>query len=302
MGGKARRRFARVAFALLVILHVGAGGLYLLNERQYGFLELWRDGRSAWRAGRTDEAAGLLRSFAEGYREAVRPWLMRRDFPQESQAWAALGTVERQRNRRAEALEAFTRAATLGDATAWRERHALLWELGDAAALEAQARPRLASGDPDSWQDLAAARWLRGDLSGTVDAYERALGLVPAWRKAHGLPQRTRDGGVVDEILSLDLLAGTVAWLGGDAARGAAHCSRLAREQDHENPLDGLCRAAEALASGRVESVEPILRDTPLAVGEQQWLAAEIRRRALPVVPDPQSVSPSRAPAGHPRR
>lgn len=302
MTRQARRRFARVALALLLLLHLGAAGLYLLNERQFAFLALWRDGRTAWRAGDAEEAAHLLRTFAEGYRQAARPWLMRRDFPAEAQAWAALGTVERQRGQAAAALEAFARAAALGDATAWRERHAVLWAAGQARALEQQAAPRLASGDPDAWQDLASARWLRGDLRGAVAAYEEALQQLPRWLQSQGRPARAVDGGVVDEALTLDLLAGSLAWLSGETSTAQLHCARLARQQDRENPVDGLCRAAAAVMSGRADRVEEMLLATPLASGEQQWLAAEIRRRAHPGAPAPRSASPSPAPAARPRR
>jgi tetratricopeptide (TPR) repeat protein len=302
MTPRARRHFARTVLAGLLVLHLGAVALYLLNERQFSFLGLWREGRQDWREGRLDLAATKLRAFADGYREATRPFLMRRDFPRESQAWSALGMAERQRGRRRDALNAFLRARNLGDATAWRERRQLLWEAGDAAGLELQARERLATGHPEAWQELADARRLRNDYPGAVDALESGLRALPAWLRQQRRPLRAADGGVVDEELSLELQAGTVAWLAGDALRGSLHCERLARGQDAENPADGLCRAAAALAAGQAAAAVNFLLTTPLAAGEQQSLAEEIRRRANPGAPVRQSASPSPAPAVHPRR
>ena len=124
MNRAARRRFAGFALAGLLALHLGACGLYLLNESQFAFLAHWRDGREAWRAGRLPVAATELRAFAQGYRDATQPFLMRRDFPTEAQAWSAVGNVSAARGELRGAVDAFLKAARLGQASAWRERRA----------------------------------------------------------------------------------------------------------------------------------------------------------------------------------
>lgn len=314
MDRRARRRFGLLAFALLLVLHALAGGVYLLNERQYAFLGLWRDGREASRAGRHAAAAVSLRAFAGGYRAAIRPVLLRRDFPGEAQAWLALGRTERELGSNEAALAAFSRAAALGDEAAWHESHLLLFALRDAARLEGQAIRRLGAdvlrdgrsitgaGDPGAWQDLAASWWLRGELPRAVAAYEQGLVELPRWLIARGRPPRAADGGVVDEVLALRLLAGSLAWLGGDALKGEYHCSRLAAQQDREHPVDGLCRAAKAVARREWPLARQILEETPLAPGEQAALAAILSRRSDLDSPASQSGLPSPAPATRPRR
>ncbi len=299
MAREARRRFARYIFGALLVLHLAAVALYLLNESQFGFLGHWRDGREAWRAGRLEVAAAELRLFAEGYRSASRPFLVRRDFPGEAQAWAALGNAELARRKWRAAAAAFHRAALLGQDSAWRERSAVLWQLKDADELAAQGSYRLASGGPEARQDLAAAAWLRGDREAALANYVAGLQELPAWLERQHRPQRAADGGVVDEQLALYLLAGTAAWLSGDTDQGQRYCALLARAQDAENPMDGLCRAAAALAAGREHEALSILALSGVAPGEQAGFAAEIARRASRREPVPQSASPSPARADH---
>ena len=314
MVAQGRHRFGLLAFSLLLMLHLAAAAIYLLNERQYLFLQQWRDGREASRTGRHAEAATALRAFATGYRKAIRPVLLRRDFPPEAQAWLALGRTERELGRYEPALAAFAKAAALGDAAAWRESHLVLWTLGDAERLERLAVSRLGSailtgdsstagaGNPEAWQHLGAAYWWRGDRGRAVAAYERGLQELPRWLARQGRPARAADGGAVDEVLVLHLLAGSLAWLEGDARRGSLHCRRLAALQDRENPLDGLCLAAAAVANGTPALALEALELAPVAPGEQAALAAEIRRRSLPAAPASRSASPSPAPATRPPR
>jgi tetratricopeptide (TPR) repeat protein len=298
---EARRRFARFALAGLLALHIGAFGLYLLNESQFGFLAHWRDGREAWRTGRLPLAEEELRAFAIGYRDATQPFLMRRDFPTEAQAWSAVGNVAAARGELRNAVAAFLKAARLGQTSAWRERHELLWALRDANSLEAQGRERLTDGNPEARQDLAAAAWLRGDSRTALQEYTAALAELPLWLDRQHRPRQAADGGVVDEQLALYLLAGTTAWLSGEHAKGEQYCQLLAAAQDAENPMDGLCRAAAALHRGETALALDILANTGLAGGEQASFAAELRQQASPA-PVPQSVSPSPAPASHLRR
>ena len=297
MPREARRRFARCALGGLLALHLGAFALYLLNESQFAFLGHWRDGREAWRDGHLAEAALKLRVFAEGYRAATRPVLLRRDFPSEAQAWAALGNAELARRELPRAAAAFERAALLGQNSAWRERHAVLWTLGDAEALEAQGKRRLGSGNPEARQDLAAAAWLRGNGQAALLHYASALRELPAWLKQQHRPSMAADGGLVDEQLALYLLAGTAAWMLGDAVQGQHYCGLLAQAQDTEHPMDGLCRAAAALEAGRPTETLAVLAASSVAAGEQASFAAELQRRARRRAPAPQFVSPSPAPA-----
>jgi len=298
---EARRRFAALALVGLLALHLGAFGVYLLNESQFAFLAHWRDGREAWRAGHLPVAAVELRAFAQGYREATRPFLIRRDFPTEAQAWAAVGNVDAASGQLLAAVEAFLKAARLGQASAWRERHELLWTLRDATELEAQGRERLADGNPEARQDLAAAAWLRGDGRAALQEYRTALAALPRWLDQQHRPQQAADGGVVDEQLVLYLLAGTTAWLSGDRANGERYCQLLAAAQDAENPTDGLCRAAAALDQNEPALALDILANTGIAGGEQTSFAAALRQQASRA-PVPQSASPSPAPASHLRR
>ena len=297
----ARRRFAALALAGLLALHLGAFGVYLLNESQFALLAHWRDGREAWRTGHLPVAAVELRAFAQGYREATRPFLIRRDFPTEAQAWAAVGNVDAASGQLLAAVEAFLKAARLGQASAWRERHELLWTLRDATQLEAQGRERLADGNPEARQDLAAAAWLRGDGRAALQEYRTALAALPRWLDQQHRPRQAADGGVVDEQLVLYLLAGTSAWLNGDSAQGQHYCQLLAAAQDAENPMDGLCRAATALHRGETALALDILAKTGVAGGEQTSFSAELKQQAsrAPVL---QSASPSPAPASHLRR
>gem|GEM_PF-682503 len=301
MNREARRRFARCALAGLLALHLGACGLYLLNESQFAFLAHWRDGREAWRTGRLPLAAKELRVFALGYRDAIQPFLMRRDFPTEAQAWAAVGNVSAASGQRLAASDAFLKAARLGQASAWRERRELLWTLRDATELEAQGRERLTDGNPEARQDLAAAAWLRGDSRAALQEYTAALAELPLWLDQQHRPRQAADGGVVDEQLALYLLAGSTAWLSGEHAKGEQYCQLLAAAQDAENPMDGLCRAAAALHRGEAALALDILANTGVAGGEQASFAAELRQQASPA-PVPQSASPSPAPASHLRR
>ena len=298
MNRAARRRFAGFALAGLLALHLGACGLYLLNESQFAFLAHWRDGREAWRAGRLPVAATELRAFAQGYRDATQPFLMRRDFPTEAQAWSAVGNVSAARGELRGAVDAFLKAARLGQASAWRERHELLWTLRDATELEAQGKERLADGNPEARQDLAAAAWLRGDGPTALREYRAALTALPRWLEQQQRPRQAADGGVVDEELALFLLAGTTAWLSSDRAKGEYYCRLLAAAQDAENPMDGLCRAAAALHRGEAALALDILAHTGVAGGEQASFAAALRQRANRALV-PQSASPSPAPANH---
>jgi tetratricopeptide (TPR) repeat protein len=298
---EARRRFARFTLAGLLALHLAAFGLYLLNESQFAFLGHWRDGREAWRTGRLSLAVTELRVFAQGYRDATRPFLMRRDFPTEAQAWSAVGNVAAAHGELRGAVDAFHQAAQLGQTSAWRERHELLWTLRDATALEAQGRERLADGNPEARQDLAAAAWLRGDSPSALREYSAALAALPRWLDQQQRPRQAADGGLVDEQLALYLLAGTTAWLSGDQAKGEHYCKLLAAAQDTENPMDGLCRAAAALHRGEATLALDILANTGVAGGEQTSFAAELRQQANRA-PVPQSASPSPAPASHLRR
>ena len=301
MNRGARRRFARFTLAALLALHLAAFGLYLLNESQFAFLGHWREGREAWRAGRLPLATTELRAFAQGYRGATQPFLMRRDFPTEAQAWAAVGNVEAANGKRFAASAAFLKAARLGQASAWRERHELLWALRDATALEAQGRERLAEGNPEARQDLAAAAWLRGDSRAALQEYSAALAALPAWLDQEHRARQAADGGVVDEQLALYLLAGTTAWMSGDRAKGEHYCRLLAAAQDAENPMDGLCRAAAALHRGEAALALEILANTGVAGGEQASFAAELRQQANRArVRQSGSLSP--APASHLRR
>jgi hypothetical protein len=298
---EARRRFAAFALAGLLALHLGALSVYLLNERQFAFLAHWRDGREAWRTGRLPVATVELRAFAQGYREATRPFLIRRDFPTEAQAWAAVGNVDAASGQGRAAADAFLKAARLGQTAAWRERHELLWTLRDAAGLVAQGRERLADGNPEARQDLAAAAWLHGDGQAALREYTAALAALPRWLDQQHRPRQAADGGVVDEQLALYLLAGTTAWLSGDRANGERYCQLLAAAQDAENPTDGLCRAAAALDRNAPALALDILANTGVAGGEQTSFAAELRHQASRA-PVPQSASPSPAPASHLRR
>lgn len=302
MSRQARRRFAAAALGALLALHLGAFGLYLLNESQFAFLEHWRDGREAWRAGKLDLAATELRRFATNYRKATLPFLVRRDFPAEAQAWAALGEAEQARGQLKSAAEAFHRSAQLGQASAWRERHALLWTLRDAKELEAQGRQRMGDDNPEARQDLAAAALLRGDRKTALKHYDEALQSLPRWLQHQHRPTRAADGGLVDEQLALYLLAGTTAWLAGDEALGTRYCALLAAAQDTENPMDGLCRAAAAIHQDKPADALAILDNTAVASGEQASFAREIRQSASRRVPVPQSASPSPARAGRPLR
>jgi tetratricopeptide (TPR) repeat protein len=297
----ARRRFAGFVLAGLLVLHLGACGLYLLNESQFAFLAHWRDGRDAWRTGRLPLAAAELGAFAQGYRDATQPLLMRRDFPTEAQAWSAVGNVAAARGELRSAVDAFLKAARLGQASAWRERHELLWTLRDATELEAQGKERLADGNPEARQDLAATAWLRGDGPTALQEYRAALAALPRWLTQQQRPRQAADGGVVDEELALFLLAGTTAWLSGDQANGEHYCRLLAAAQDAENPMDGLCRAAASLHRGEAALALDILADTGVAGGEQASFAAALKRQANRA-PVRQSGSLSPAPASHLRR
>lgn len=302
MTREAHRRFARYTFGGLLLLHLAAFGVYLLNENQFGFLGHWREGREAWRAGQLEVAARELRTFTEGYRYASLPFLVRRDFPGEAQAWAALGRVEQARGELPAAVDAFGRAAQLGQEAAWRERHELLWKLQDASGLEAQGQQRLRSGSPEAWQDLAAAATLRGNTPAALAHYAAALQALPGWLDRQQRARSAADGGLVDEQLALYLLAGATAWLAGDNTQGRHYCGLLARAQDAENPMDGLCRAAAALERGDAAETLSVLAATGVAGAEQATFAAELRSRASRLAPIPQSASPSPARAVHPRR
>ncbi|MEY4377636.1 MAG: hypothetical protein RJB26_2186 [Pseudomonadota bacterium] len=302
MSREARRRFAAAALCALLLLHLGAFAVYLLNESQFAFLEHWRDGREAWRAGKLDLAATELRRFANDYHKATRPFLVRRDFPAEAQAWAALGEAEQARGRPKMAADAFHRAALLGQASAWRERHVLLWTMGDAKELEAQGRHRIGDDNPEARQDLAAAALLRGDRKAALQQYQAALQELPRWLEHQHRPRRAADGGLVDEQLALYLLAGTTAWLAGDETLATRYCALLAAAQDTENPMDGLCRAAAAIHHDKPADALAILDNTAVASGEQASFAREIRQSASRRVPVPQSASPSPARAGRPLR
>lgn len=274
-----RRWFARSVLAALLLVHLGAFWAYGLYQQQFAFLAAWREGQDAFRHGQLEDAAARLREFADGYRRAIQPLLLRSDYPEESQAWAALGQVEQRRGQLRPAADAYARAGALGSAAAWRERQELLWQLGDARALQQQGEQRLARGGGETlpaYQDLAAAAWCRGDAASAVRYWETALQQLPAWLRQQGRPARAADGGLTDEAMNLHLLAGTAAWLAGDVARGRHHCALLAAAQDPEARADGLCRAAAARAAGNTAAVAGILATTPLAGAAQAALAAAL--------------------------
>lgn len=279
----------------LLAVHLLAFWLYGIHAQQFAFLGLWRDGREAYRQGHNDEAAALLRRFADGYRDATRPFLLRPDYPREANAWGALGRVETTRGQLAAARDAYLRAEALGLDTAPRELHDLLWALGDAPGLEARAARQLAR-DPADLQahlDAGAAALLRGDSAAAGRRFEAALAFVPRWLVANGHAAEA-DGRLTVEEANLRTLAGAAAVLAGDTPRAEALCAPVTARQDPDNPDDGLCQAALAAARGDPAGVQAALDRMALASPEQRSLAEGLlaRAKARPATATPSRPAP----------
>lgn len=285
----ARRRFARVLLAALVVLHLGAFWLYALHKLQSDHLQLFLGGRERWSEGKLDEAARDYRAFVDRYADATRPFLLRRNYPSEASAWFALGRLEAERGRVDEALDAWLRAMRLEPGRGRREYRDLLLETGRAAELAAFAERELAADRSSAvaWWDLGAARLALGDPAGAAVAYRQAIEHLPTLLARLGV----RPGGelTVEEADLINLLA--VAQLEADERDAAqANCDALASRQPRGATLDRLCRAYLLGAAGDADGAAERLRSYQPPAPEHEALVHRLRERLG--LPEPERGQP----------
>lgn len=284
-----RRRIARIIFAVLVAVHVAAFWLYALREVQSDHLQLFLGARERWREGKLDEAARDYRRYAEGYRSATRPFLLRRNFPSEASAWFSLGRIEAERGRVDSALDAFRRSMALERGRGRREFRDLLLESGRGAELERFVRGELER-EPESaiaYWDLGAALLATNRPAEAATAYGRALARLPALLARHG--NAPRAGELTGEEADLLNLLAVAQIEAGDRATSAATCDSLALRQPQGVHLDRLCRAYLLAAAGDRDAVAEQLRTYQPLGPEHAALVARLRDR-LGIEPPPAGV------------
>lgn len=284
-----RRRFARIVLAVLVAAHVVAFWLYAVREEQTRHLQLFLGARERWREAKLDDAARDYRAFVEQYAGATRPFVLRRDYPTEASGWFALGRVEAERGRVQPALDAFRQSMALEPGRGRREYRDLLLESGRPGELAAFASRELLR-DPASavaWWDLGAARLALGDPRGATEAYRAALEHLPALL-TH-LTGRT-DGELSGEEADLRNLLSVAHLEAGERDAAQTECDGLASRQRGSAPLDRLCRAFLAGASGDRDLAASQLKGFQPSAPEHEVLVRRLRERLR--LPEPERGRP----------
>jgi cytochrome c-type biogenesis protein CcmH/NrfG len=274
----ARRRFARFLLAFLIVLHLGALWLYTLRESQSRHLQQFLGGRERWREGKLDEAARDYRAFADQYRNATRPFVLRRNYPTEASAWFALGRIEGERGRVDAALEAYARAMELEPGRGRREYRDLLLESGRARDLAAFAERELARDRTSAvaWWDLGAARLALGEPDAAVAAYRSALEHLPELLERLGVRAGAALTGEEADLVNLLAVAHLEA---GERDAAQANCDALANRQPRGASLDRLCRAYLLGAAGDRDGAAEQLRGYQPSAPEHEALVKQLRAR-----------------------
>jgi tetratricopeptide (TPR) repeat protein len=285
----ARRRFARLLLASLIVLHLGAFWLYALRERQSDHLQLFLGGRERFREGRLDEAARDYRAFVDRYADATSPFLLRRNYPAEASGWFALGRIETERGRVDDALVAYGRAMSLEPGRGRREYRDLLLETGRAAELAAFAERELAAdaGSAVAWRDLGAARLALGEPAAATGAYRQALEHLPALLARLGVQPGQALTGEEADLVNLLSVAHLEA---GERDAAQANCDALAQRQPRGAALDRLCRAYLLGAAGDAAGAAEQLRGFQPSAPEHDALVRRLRERLG--LPEPERGQP----------
>ncbi len=244
-----RRRIGFVALTVLVLLHLGAFGVYALRQRQSELLALYLDARDQWREGHLEVAAQEYATFVAARPTVAWPVVLLRNFPDAASGWFVLGRVEAERGRVDAALSAFRHAMDLAPGRGRREYRDLLLRSGRGAVLVEFARTAMRA-EPDSpiaAKDLGAGQLATGQPAAAASAYEQALRLLPAWRR------RTDPGapaGLSPEEADLLNLLSVAERLAGRARLADAACERIGAATHIGPRLDRLCSAYRAAAAG----------------------------------------------------
>jgi tetratricopeptide (TPR) repeat protein len=283
------RRIARIVFAILVALHIGAFYLYALRDVQSRHLQLFVGARERWREAKLDEAARDYRAFVDQYASATRPFLLRRNYPTEASGWFALGRVESERGRVDAALDAYTHAMALDRGRGRREYRDLLLESGRPKELAAFAEREIARDRASAvaWWDLGAARLELGDPNGAAAAYRTALEYLPdLLSQLSGRASGELTGEEAD-LVNLIAVANLEA---GDRDAAQANCDGLGRRQPLGASLDRLCRAYLLGAAGDRDGAAAQLRGYQPSAPEHEALVRRLRARLG--LPEPQRGQP----------
>jgi tetratricopeptide (TPR) repeat protein len=248
----ARSRIAIAVLTVLVLVHLGAFGLYTARDRQSKLLGLYLDARDQWATGHLDVAAAEYAHFLAERSSVAWPVVLFRNFPDAAAAWFALGRVQAERHQVDAALDAFRHSMALQHDHGRREYRDLLLTSGRAQALRnyAQLRLREEPGSVIAEKDLGAALLALGQPAAAADAYGRALQALPAFLER---VDPAHPPGLSSEEADLLNLRSVALRLAGDHGQADTLCRDLGRRAPHGSRLDRLC-----LAFLRVDAGDPM--------------------------------------------
>ncbi len=270
-----RRHLTRWILAALVLVHLVALGAYTLHERQAHLVTLYLDARDQWRDGHLDAAAAEYTAFLARRAATAWPVVLYRHFPDEATGWYLLARVETDRHDVDAAVAAFERAMALEPMRGRRDYRDLLLRSGRSTALVAFAREeaRIDPTSPVAAKDLGAALLASGQPALAIDAYQRALALLPGWRAR--FDPAAPAGLSAEEADILNLLS-VAARLAGDTARADAACSRAGATPPGATRLDRLCQAYREEAGGNHDAAVRTLGGYAPPAPEHEALVAAI--------------------------
>lgn len=271
-----RRRLARLVLAGLIALHLAAFGLYVLRERQSKLLSLYLDARDQWADGHLDVAAAEYTIFVAERPSTAWPVVLFRNFPDAASGWFALGRVEAARGHADTALAAWRKSMALGGGRGRREYRDLLLRSRRGAALVEFAREqaRVDPRSPVAAKDLGAGLLAIGQPAAAAAAYQRALTLLPAWRRRvdPGAPP-----GLSAEEADLRNLLSVALRLAGQPALADEACARIGAQQNSALRLDRLCSAYRAAAAGDAAGISRALAGYAPPAPEHEALALALQ-------------------------
>ncbi len=276
MPAQTRRQAALAILGLLVVVHAGAYGVYVLRARQAALATVFRDAREQWASGHRDLAARGYAHFVSERPHATWPLVLLRSLPSEATGWFVLGRVRAEQGQTEAALNAFSHSMTLEPHVGQKEYRDLLLESHQPARLRDFALDALGK-DPHSpvaHKDLGAAALTLNEPKLAVLAYQQALHDLPRFL---AVTDPHRPPGLSSQEADLLNLLSVSARLAGDRVMAERACDQIHQQQPKTAHLDRLCQAYAAAAIKQVETAKALLQAYQAPAPEHDALVARLQ-------------------------